>query len=322
MSNSDVRNLDVVTVGHALVDVFAPIEDDFLIKEELIKGSMNLIGDERAAELYGHMGPASESSGGSAANTATGVVACGGTAAFVGTVGDDELGEIFIHDLRAAGVHYETDPIQHGQTGRSLILITPDSQRTMNTNIACSNMVGMHDLKAELLRTASITYVEGYLFDDGHPFEGWTDSIKTIHDANNRFSITLSDSFCVERHRDLFMHLLDGSVDICFGNEDEFRSLFEVEDLEHAINEIEKRCEVAAITRGAQGSILCANGKRVEVPAHSVTVVDTTGAGDLYAAGVLTGLAQGRDLEVCGVLGSKAAGAVISRVGARVSSVD
>ena len=282
---------------------------------------MNLIDDERAAHLYKHMAPGNETSGGSAANTAVGVVACGGTSGFVGVVADDELGNIFAHDIRSVGVHYEVPAMTGEQTGTSLILISPDGERTMNTNIAVSNHVAMSDLKKGLLESAAITYVEGYMFDDSHPFAGWSKAVDVIHAAGNRFSITLSDSFCVERNRELFLQLLDGSVDICFGNEEEVKALFEVDDLNVALNELEKRCAVAAVTMGARGSVIVADGKRIEIAAEEVSVVDTTGAGDLYASGVLTGLAHGWDLEKCGQTGSKAAAAIIGRMGARLTSI-
>jgi sugar/nucleoside kinase (ribokinase family) len=320
--SSDSRQLDVLTVGHALVDVLSPVEDSFLQTEGLVKGSMNLIDEPQAVQLYSHMSAASETSGGSAANTAVGVVACGGTAGFVGVVGDDELGEIFAHDIQAAGVHYDVPLVTGEQTGRSLILITPDGERTMNTNLAVSGHVAMSDLKRSLLESAAVTYVEGYMFDDSHPFEQWLTAIDTIHNAGNRFSITLSDSFCVERHRDLFMHLLEGSVDICFGNADEVMALFETSDLDSAINELEKRCEVAAVTLGAKGSVICTGGRHVNIEAERVNLVDSTGAGDLYAAGVLTGLVQGQTPERYGRLGSRAAAAVVSRMGARVTHLD
>jgi len=310
--------IDVLTVGHALVDVLSGADDAFLEAEGLEKGIMSLIDDARARHLYERMAQGSETSGGSAANTATGVVACGGTAAFVGVVADDQLGEIFAHDLRAAGVVYRTPPVSgSSHTGRSMIVVTPDGERTMNTNIGVSNHVSIEHLDHDLLAAARVTYVEGYLFDDAHPLDAWVAVADTVHAAGNRFSITLSDPFCVDRHRKLFLELLD-SVDVCFGNEEELCSLFEVDDLDAALDRLAERCEVGAITRGARGSVLVSGAERVRVAAEPVSVVDTTGAGDLYASGVLAGLTQGWDLERCGRMGSRAAAAVVSRMGARL----
>jgi sugar/nucleoside kinase (ribokinase family) len=312
------HRVDVLAIGHALVDVLAGADDEFLQAEGLHKGTMQLVDEDRAAELYGKMGPGSETSGGSAANTATGVLACGGTAAFIGVVADDQLGEIFSHDIRSSGVLFRCSPLADvGATGRSMIMVTPDGERTMNTNLGVAGKLSGDHLDAELLEAARITFVEGYLFDNDHPADLWTGAMKTVHAAGNRFAITLSDPFCVDRHRQLLLEVLEGA-DICFGNEEEVCSLFQVDDLDVAIDRIAERCEVAAITRGEKGSILVAGSERVVVAAEPTSVVDTTGAGDLYAAGVLAGLARGWDLSRCGRLGSRAAAAVVSRMGARL----
>jgi sugar/nucleoside kinase (ribokinase family) len=282
---------------------------------------MQLVDQDRAIALYGHMATGGECSGGSAANTAAGVVACGGTAAFIGTVAPDQLGEIFAHDIRAAGVSYQTPAVTSGsETGRSMILVTPDGERSMNTFIGVSSEITLEHIDRQWLEASAITYVEGYLFDDAHPLEAWLEVAATIHNAGRKFAITLSDPFCVDRHRALFLALLDGPVDICFGNEEEVRMLFEVEDLDAAMTELAKRCEVGAITRGAAGSVIVSGDQRIDIPAELTTVIDTTGAGDLYAAGVLMGLAHGWDLERCGRLGSRAASAIVSRMGARLMS--
>lgn len=313
--------IDVLTVGHAMVDVLAAADDGFLEAEGLAKGTMHLIDAGRATALYQHMGPAEETSGGSAANTATGVMACGGRAAFVGTVANDQLGEIFAHDIRAAGVHYPTGPLTDSEpTGRCMILVTPDGERTMNTFIGVSHQVSVGLLDDALLAGSRITYLEGYLLDDGADIDGWKVAADTIHRAGNRFSISLSDPFCVRRHRDGFLALLDGSVDICFGNAEEVTTLFETDDFELALKSLAERCAVAAVTLGAGGSVLVAGDERVEIEAAPVNLVDTTGAGDIYAAGVLTGLARGDSLRKSGELGSRAAGAVISQMGARLRS--
>jgi sugar/nucleoside kinase (ribokinase family) len=315
---SGEQQLDVLTIGHALVDVQSVADDAFLQTNDIVKGAMQLIEDRRAIELYGKMGPATETSGGSAANTAVGVVSCGGRAAYIGTVAEDELGEIFRHDIRAAGVQFDTPPVPgRVQTGRSFIIVTPDGERSMNTNIGVSEKVSKPHFDVALLRSARVTYVEGYLFDDGHQLDTWSELIDTVRRAGNHFAITLSDSFCVDRHRKLFLSLLDGSVDVCFGNEEEVCALFETDKVEVALDELAKRVEVGAVTRGSRGSTLVCGRTRVDVPAVEVDVVDTTGAGDLYAAGVLLGVARDWDLERCGHMGSAAAAAILGQMGAR-----
>jgi sugar/nucleoside kinase (ribokinase family) len=311
--------LDVLTIGHALVDVQTTADDAFLETNGIIKGAMQLIEDRRAVELYGKMGPSTETSGGSAANTAAGVASCGGSAGFIGTVAEDELGEIFRHDIRAAGVQFDTPPVSGKvQTGRSFIIVTPDGERSMNTNIGVSEKVGKAHFDTALLRAARVTYIEGYLFDDGHPLDTWSELIDTVRRAGNHLAITLSDSFCVDRNRKLFLTMLDGNVDVCFGNEEEVCALFETDDVDVALGELAKRCEIGAVTRGARGSTLVCGRTRVDIPGVEVDVVDTTGAGDLYAAGVLLGVAKGWDLDHCGRMGSAAAAAVIGQMGARL----
>lgn len=312
------ERLDVLTIGHALVDVQTTADDAFLQTNSIIKGAMQLIEDRRAVELYGLMGPATETSGGSAANTAVGVVSCGGSAAYIGTVAEDELGEIFRHDIRSAGVQFDTPAVSGKvQTGRSFIIVTPDGERSMNTNIGVSEKVSKPHFDPALLRAARVTYVEGYLFDDGHQMDTWTETIDIVRRAGNHFAITLSDSFCVDRHRKLFLSLLDGSVDVCFGNEEEVCALFETDSVDVALEELAKRVEIGAVTRGARGSTLVCGRTRVDVPAVEVDVVDTTGAGDLYASGVLYGVAKGWDLDHCGRMGSAAAAAILGQMGAR-----
>ncbi len=319
-NNWGTEGIDVLTIGHALVDVLAGADDSTLEAEGLPKGSMNLIDALRADSLYDSMGPGSETSGGSAANTATGVVACGSSAAFVGVVADDQLGEIFAHDLRSAGVLYRTPPRNDvGPTGRCLVLVTPDGERTMSTFLGAGANVGPAVMDTEFVEAARITYVEGYCLDTEYTLETLKHLADHVHEAGGQFSITLSDLFCVDRHRDLFLELLEGSVDICFGNEEEALALFETRDREVAYLELEKRCKIAAVTLSERGSILLSEGQRAEVPAVKANVVDTTGAGDFYAAGVLSGLAKGWPLERCGRMGSRAAGAVISQMGARLS---
>ncbi len=310
--------VDVLTIGHALVDVLARCDDAFLTEHAIAKGAMTLIDDERAAQIYNSMGPAQETSGGSAANTAVGVVNCGGTSRFVGVVSSDELGDTFVRDIRQLGVVYKTPPVDGAShTGRSYILITSDGQRSMNTNIGVSDRVDLGHVSTEALRSASITYVEGYLFDDSRLMEHWFDIARVIHESGNRFAVTLSDPYCVSRHRDLFLRLLDGSVDIMFGNVEEVRALFDSNDEMSALEALASRCDVAVMTQSERGAVLAREHERIDIPAVSTTVVDTTGAGDYFASGVLTGLAKGRSLEECALLGAKAASVIISQVGAR-----
>lgn len=319
-AESTSHDIDVLAIGHALVDILCEIAEERLPELGLGdgKGAMHLVDAARSEWLYEAVGPTSEASGGSASNTAAGVKNCGGSSAFIGTVADDQFGAIFAHDLRSVGVIYETAALTGASTGRSLILVTPDGERTMNTFIGAGSQVGESELLSALLDRATIVYVEGYLFDDAHPVDVWRKVVERVHAGGGKFSITLSDLFCVDRHRDLFLSLLDGSIDICFGNEEEVQALFPNVSLDEAVDALAQRCEVAVITRGARGSTLVRDGEKVDVPAQEVHVVDTTGAGDQFAAGVLTALALGESLEVAGTLGAAAAAAVISRLGARL----
>jgi sugar/nucleoside kinase (ribokinase family) len=313
-------DVDVLGIGHAIVDVLAGASDEFLAAEGLARGTMHLIDRERADHLYARMGPGSEMSGGCAANTVAGVVACDGTGAFVGTVADDELGEIFSHDIRAADVRYRAVPISGGEgTARCLALISPDGERTMSTYLGAASYVSIEHIDPQWIEGAAITYFEGYLLDNLHSVDSWRKVIEIAHRAGRKTAFTLSDPYCVERHREAFLSYLDGSIDICFGNEEEVCSLFEVTDLDAAIDMLTVRCPIVAVTRGSKGSVLASGDERVVVNAEPVNVVDTTGAGDLYAAGVLAGLAKGWDLGRSGRLGSRTAGAIVSRMGARLA---
>ena len=314
------HTIDVLALGHALVDVIAGASEEFLVGEQLDKGSMRLIDSDRAQTLYDKMGPGSEASGGSGANTATGVVACGGAAAFIGTVAEDQLGEIFAHDMRAAGVLYRTPPAKNvPPTGRCMILVTPDGERTMSTYLGAAASVGPGYEDAELLAASAIVYLEGYMLDTEYTVEDLHQLAKNVHASGGKIAFTLSDTFCVERHRADILSLVDGAIDICFGNEDEAKALYETDDLEEALARLAKVSEVVAITKGAAGSVLIKGDERADIEPTRVNVVDTTGAGDLYASGVLAGLAQGWSLERAGRMGSKAAGAIISQMGARLS---
>lgn len=312
--------LDVLTIGNALVDVLAHADDRFLDDHDLVKGSMHLVDYARAEEVYDAMGPGTEVSGGCAANTATGVVSFGGSAAFLGKVRDDQLGHLYQHDLRSVGVSFDV-PLaaaeSEDQTGRCLILVTPDGERTMNTHLGIAEKVSVDDVDPALIASARLVYVEGYLWD----IESTKDAIRKALDAmapDARFAFSMSDSFCVERHRDEFRHLADERIDILFANDTEIRALYEVETRDVAIEIVRRRRGITFITCSAEGSIVVQGDDVRHVDAHPVDrVVDATGAGDLYAAGALYGLARGADLAACAQLGSLAAAEIISHLGAR-----
>jgi sugar/nucleoside kinase (ribokinase family) len=311
--------LDVVGIGNALVDVLSHADEDQVTRQGLVKGTMHLVDEARARTLYEAMGPGVEMSGGSAANTVVGVASFGGRAHYVGKVRDDQLGEVFGHDLRATGVGYDTPRATSGPpTGRCLILVTPDAQRTMSTFLGASVRLGPADVDRRLVARGKILYLEGYLFDPPEAQEAFRAAAAIAHEAGRKVALTLSDPFCVERHRAAFLDLVEHHVDILFANELEICALYQVRDFDAALPHVRGHCELAALTRSAKGSVLV-NGDRMHViRAHPVeAVVDTTGAGDLYASGVLYGLAQGLDLPTCGRLGSLAAAEVIAHVGAR-----
>ena len=311
--------LDVLAIGNAIVDVIATADEAFLAEQQLAKGSMRLIDAAEATRLYGAMGVAREMSGGSGANAAAGIAALGSKVAFVGRVADDQLGQVFAHDIRAAGVEYLTPFADTGNpTARCLILVTPDAQRTMNTFLGASQDLTRADVDYELVKAAGITYLEGYLWDPPLPREAMVVALEVARANHRKVAFTLSDAFCVERHRADFRDLADGRVDILFANETEICSLFEVADFDTAARAIAGKLPIAVITRGEKGAVVLAGGETIEVPAEPVAkIVDTTGAGDLFAAGFLHGLAQGRDLKVCAQFGAIAAAEVISHYGAR-----
>jgi sugar/nucleoside kinase (ribokinase family) len=311
--------LDVVGIGNALVDVLSQAGDDFLHAHGLTKGAMHLIDEARARALYDAMGPGIEMSGGSAANTVVGVASFGGRAQYVGKVRDDQLGEVFRHDLRAMGVGYDVPPAPTGPpTGRCLILVTPDAQRTLNTFLGVSVQLGPEDVDPELIARARIVYLEGYLFDPPRAQEAFRTAARQAHAAGRQVALTLSDPFCVDRHRAAFLYLVEHHVDILLANEAEICSLYQVKDFDAALQGVRGHCAVAALTRSSKGSVIVAGNEVHVVDPHPVrTVVDTTGAGDLYAAGFLLGLSRELPLAACGKLGSLAAAEVISHVGAR-----
>lgn len=311
---------DVVAIGNALVDVISNESFETLASLGLTPGSMSLVDAERVAELYTKLGPATEASGGSAANTIVGVASFGGDAAFIGRVADDEFGHIYAHDLRSIGVHFDspTAPATGTPTGRCLVVVTPDAERTMSTFLGAGTDMNPTYVDAEVIGDAQVLYLEGYLWDQPPAMEAFRLAASVAHAAGRKVALSLSDSFCVERHRDAFLDLIEGSVDILFGNEDEILALYQVSDFDAAVQLVRGHCEIAALTRGASGSTVVTDSDIILVPAATVAkVVDTTGAGDLYAAGFLYGYTHGHGLETCAVLGGIAAAEVISHVGAR-----
>ncbi len=309
---------DVVGVGNALVDVIAHADDGFLEEYGLVKGSMTLIEVERALELHGALHGPVEMSGGSAANTMTGVASFGGRAAYIGKVDGDDMGEVFGHDLRAVGVTF-TGGIDHGTpTGRCVIVVTPDAERTMNTYLGVSSFLGIEDVDEHAVADGKVLYMEGYLYDRDDAKAAFRHAAAVAHEHERFVSLTLSDSFCVDRHREDFRALVSDRVDLLFGNEEELLSLYELDSFDAAVAALRSECELAAITRGASGCVIITGDDVLEVPAQSVDqVIDTTGAGDLFAAGFLHGITRGMSLPECGRLGAIAAAEVISHVGPR-----
>jgi sugar/nucleoside kinase (ribokinase family) len=313
--------VDVVAIGNALMDVLSHETDEFVTEQGMVKGTMDLIDTERAQSLYAAMNPSVEISGGSAANTTVGLASFGSSAAFIGRVQTDQLGELYAHDLRAAGVQFDTPPAQDGlPSGRCLIVVTPDAERTLNTYLGASAELGASDVDLDLIASASITYLEGYLWDSPGAQVAYRVAANQAHEAGQRVALTLSDLFAVERHRDTFLDLVEGSVDILFANEAEICGLYEVDDFDAALQHVTGHCEVAALTRGEKGAVIIRGDEVHVVDAHPIPggkLVDTTGAGDLYAAGFLHGFTRGYDLGLCGRLGALAASEIISHIGAR-----
>lgn len=311
--------IDVIGIGNALVDVLAHGTDGFVHEQGLVKGTMHLVDEDRARTLYQAMGPGTEISGGSAANTIVGVASYGGRAQYVGKVRNDQLGDVFAHDLRSTGVAFDTPPATTGPaTGRCLILVTPDAQRTMNTFLGASSQLGPEDLDAALIARARIVYLEGYLFDPPRAQEAFRKAAALAHAANRKVALTLSDPFCVDRHRAAFLDLIEHHVDILFANELEICSLYKVNEFDEALQRVRGHCEIAALTRSERGSVIAAGNEVHVIDVQPVkAVVDTTGAGDLYAAGFLFGVSRGLGLATAGRLGAIAAAEVISHIGAR-----
>jgi sugar/nucleoside kinase (ribokinase family) len=311
---------DVIGIGNAIVDVIARIEDDFLVRHGMHKGAMVLVDEARADAIYDAMGPAVEISGGSAANTAAGVASLGARAAFVGKVKQDGLGRVFAHDIRAAGVAFATPPAAAGpSTGRCYVLVTPDGERTMNTYLGAAQDLHPGDIDADAIAAADITYLEGYLWDPPHAKQAFLKAAKIAHGADRSVALSLSDVFCVDRHRGEFLDLVrTGSVDLLFANEHELRSLYETANFDTALAAVRQDARLAAITRSEKGCLVVTREETLAVPAMPVErVVDATGAGDLFAAGFLVGLARAADYRTAARLGALAAAEVISHLGAR-----
>ena len=313
-------HFDVLGIGNAIVDVIARADDDFLVKHAMRKGGMSLIVEEQAEHIYESMGPAVEISGGSAANTIVGVASFGARGAFIGKVKDDALGRVFIHDIRAAGAAFETAPAPSGpSTARCYIVVTPDGERTMNTFLGAAQNLAVDDIDAEKVAAAEIVYLEGYLWDPQNAKDAFMRAAAIAHDAGRRVALTLSDAFCVDRWRDEFVELIRSrTVDILFANEAELHSLYQTADFATALAALRHDAGLAVVTRSEKGCVVVTGGNNESVPAFPVErVVDTTGAGDLFAAGFLVGLARGRDYVTAARLGGLAASEVIQHLGAR-----
>ncbi len=311
---------DVLGIGNAIVDVIARTDDDFLVAQKMQKGGMALIDEARATAIYDAMGPAIQISGGSAANTIAGIASFGARAAFVGKVKDDEVGRIFRHDITKAGVTFETKAAADGpSTARSYIMVTPDGERTMNTFLGAAQNLHSKDIDEKQIADAAITYLEGYLWDPQDAKAAFLKAAKIAHDARRMVALTLSDAFCVDRYRGEFLKLLrDGVIDLLFANEAELKSLYETADFDAAVAALRKDAKLAAVTRSEKGCVVVSPETIEVVPAAPVQrVVDTTGAGDLFAAGFLVGIARGRDHVTAGKLGALAAAEVIQHLGAR-----
>ena len=311
---------DVLGIGNAIVDVIARTEEDFLLKQGMHKGTMALIDEARAQAIYDAMGPAIETSGGSAANTIVGLASLGSRSAFIGKVKDDELGRTFAHDIRAAGAAYTTPPAADGpSTARCYVLVTPDGERTMNTYLGAAQDLHPADIDADLVAASAVLYLEGYLWDPKNAKDAFIKAAKIAHEAERTVALSLSDAFCVDRWRAEFLQLMrSGTVDLIFANETELHSLYQTSDFDTAVAALRADVSAAVVTRSEKGCIVLGPEGTETVPAFPIErVVDTTGAGDLFAAGFLSGLARGADDRTCGRLGALAAAEVIQHLGAR-----
>ena len=316
---TDNARFDVTGMGNAIVDVLAHVDDAFIVAHGLNKGAMTLIDADQAESLYAKMPPAIEASGGSAGNTMAGIASLGGTGAYIGKVRNDQLGAVFTHDMRAIGVTFDTPQATSGApTARCLILVTPDAQRTMNTYLGACVELGPEDIDAERIAASRVVYMEGYLYDKPRAKAAFREAARIAHEAGRKVSLTLSDGFCVDRHRAEFKDLVENHVDILFANSTEIDRLYETQTLDDAVDAVRGKCEVACITRSELGSLVVTADEIIEIPAEPTKrLVDTTGAGDLYAAGVIYGYTRGLDLRMSGRIGSICAAEVISHMGPR-----
>jgi sugar/nucleoside kinase (ribokinase family) len=310
---------DVTGIGNAIVDIIGRCDESYLEKVGAEKGGMRLVDADEIHRIYSGMGPAVEISGGSAANTIAGIASFGGRAGFIGKVADDEFGRIFSHDIRSIGVAFTAAPVAGGApTSRSLILVTPDGERTMNTFLGISTEFDHSQLDHALIRDSAILYLEGYLFDQPQAKRAFEDAVRVARDAGRKVALSLSDGFCVDRHRDAFLSLIRNGIDIVFANEGEITSLYQTQNFEDAATRARRDIKLAVLTRSAKGSHIISESAGIAISADPVDkVIDTTGAGDLYAAGFLFGVAKGLPLQSAGHLASLAAGEVISHIGAR-----
>ena len=311
---------DVLCIGNAIFDVLAHVEEDFLVSEGLTKGSMRLVDTEESLRLYGKVGAAVRIPGGCAGNTASGVASLGARAAFVGKVAADELGDAYGHDMRGAGIHFATPALKDGApTARSIILITPDGERTMNTYLGACHQLTPADIKEDEIGAATLTYMEGYLWDPPEAKKAFVTAAHYAHKHERATAFTLSDPFCVGRYRDEFLDLMRSkTIDYVFANVEELKSLYQTQDFAAAVQQVAKDCELAAVTMGADGAMVVYDGEVITVPAFPVDkVVDATGAGDLFASGFLLAVARGQDLQMALRAGCLAASEVISHIGAR-----
>lgn len=317
--NSPLR-FDVVAIGNAIVDVLADMDDSFLEKNKMPKGIMTLIDAETAERIYEQISANGvKCSGGSAANTAVGIAAMGGKPAFIGKVAADRLGDVFRDDITRSGVSFTTPCLENEKpTARCMVIVSPDAQRTMNTYLGACSKLSRKDIDEDLIRSSKIVYMEGYLWDRKEAKDALSFAVELARKHDRKVSLSLSDPFCVNRHRDSFIDLIKGGVDIVFCNQDEIMALFDTDDPEQAFKQCEDLCEVVVVTRGAEGAVAVTKNKRYTVPAAPVIkVVDTTGAGDLFAAGFLTGYAQDETIDDCLNMGALAAAEIISHFGAR-----
>jgi len=311
---------DVLGIGNAIFDVLVQTDEGFLSRHGMTKGGMSLIDQDRAAAIYNDMGPATEMSGGSAANTIVGVASLGARAAYIGKVKQDKIGGMYTHDIRAAGVAFETKPAADGPaTGCSYILVTPDGERTMNTYLGAAQELTPADIDTDQVSAAAFVYLEGYLWDPKSAKEAFVKAAAIAHQAGRQVALTLSDAFCVDRYRDEFLELMrNGTVDLVFANEAELHSLYQTSDFETALKQLRSDIGLAAVTRSEKGCVIASKNGVMAVPAFPIQqIVDTTGAGDLFAAGFLFGLSRGVGHENAGRLGALAAAEVIQHIGAR-----